>query len=145
MREIAGHLADSVADSFDREQAPDGAPWKPLEPQTVRERHRQGYAAGPILDQVAENHGSPRRSSRCALTCSRVRVRVGGRFPYTNETSCSKISSLDSFWPAACSSFSINRSCSGVAGTFKSGIVRTASTHAANRTRAPRAHRHRIP
>ena len=81
MREIAGHLADSVADSFDREQAPDGAPWKPLKPKTVRGRHRQGYAAGPILDQVAENHGSPRRSSRCALTCSRVRVRVGGRFP----------------------------------------------------------------
>ena len=42
MREIAGHLADSVADSFDRERAPDGAPWKPIKEKTKRDRRRQG-------------------------------------------------------------------------------------------------------
>ena len=42
MREIAGHLADSVADSFDLERAPDGAPWKPIKEKTKRDRRRQG-------------------------------------------------------------------------------------------------------
>lgn len=54
MREIAGHLADSVADSFDREQAPDGTPWKPLKPKTKRERRRRRYAAGPILERSGD-------------------------------------------------------------------------------------------
>ena len=54
MREIAGHLADSVADSFDRQQAPDGAPWKPLKPKTVRDRQRRGYGAGPILERSGD-------------------------------------------------------------------------------------------
>lgn len=54
MREIAGHLADSVADSFDRERAPDDAPWKPLKPKTVRDRERRGYGAGPFLERSGD-------------------------------------------------------------------------------------------
>ena len=54
MREVAGHLADSVADSFDREATPEGAPWKPLKPKTVRERQRRRYAAGPILERSGD-------------------------------------------------------------------------------------------
>ena len=42
MREIAGHLADSVAESFEREAGPDGAPWKPLKDKSVKERCRKG-------------------------------------------------------------------------------------------------------
>ena len=44
MREVAGHLADSVADSFDREATPEGTPWRPLKPKTVRERQRHRIA-----------------------------------------------------------------------------------------------------
>ena len=51
MREAAGHLADSVADSFDRQAEPAGAPWRPLLPKTVRARQRQRYGAGPILER----------------------------------------------------------------------------------------------
>lgn len=42
MREIAGHLADSVAESFERQAGPDGAPWKPLKDKSVKERCRKG-------------------------------------------------------------------------------------------------------
>lgn len=42
MREIAGHLANSVAESFERQAGPDGAPWKPLKDKSVKERCRKG-------------------------------------------------------------------------------------------------------
>ena len=44
MREVAGHLADSVADSFDRQTTREGAPWKPLEPKTVRDPTRARWS-----------------------------------------------------------------------------------------------------
>ena len=56
MREIAGHLEDSVAESFERQAAPpDGQPWQPLEDATVRDRRRKGYGPeGPILQRSGE-------------------------------------------------------------------------------------------
>lgn len=55
MREIAGHLADSVAESFARQAAPDGTPWAPLGDRTVKERRRKGYGPeGPILQRSGD-------------------------------------------------------------------------------------------
>ena len=53
MREIAGHLEDSVAQSFEDQAAPpDGAAWEPLKEATVRDRARQDYEPeGPILER----------------------------------------------------------------------------------------------
>ena len=38
MREIAGHLLDSVNEAFAREASPAGRAWAPLKPATVRDR-----------------------------------------------------------------------------------------------------------
>ena len=54
MREIAGHLADSAAESFEQSSAPDGTPWAPLKPSTKKDRQRRGYRAGPILERSGD-------------------------------------------------------------------------------------------
>ena len=53
MIEIAGHLQDSVAESFQRQAAPpDGEAWKPLAETTVEERRRTNYGPEePILQR----------------------------------------------------------------------------------------------
>ena len=58
MREIAGHLSDSVAEAFAQEAAPEGAPWAPLKPATVRDRRRRRYGEGPILERSGTLAGS---------------------------------------------------------------------------------------
>ena len=50
MRSAAGHLEDSVRESFRRQASPAG-PWAPLKPSTLRERQRRGYRPGPILQR----------------------------------------------------------------------------------------------
>ena len=42
MREIAGHLLDSVNEAFAREASPAGKAWAPLKPATVDDRLRGG-------------------------------------------------------------------------------------------------------
>ena len=54
MREIAGHLEDSAAESFELESAPDGTPWAPLKKSTKRDRRRRGYRDGPILERSGD-------------------------------------------------------------------------------------------
>lgn len=62
MAVIAGHLADSARESFNREAAPGGDPWAPLSPTTSAERTQPrrtlpsgrvvgGYRAGPKLQR----------------------------------------------------------------------------------------------
>ena len=53
MREIAGHLEDSVAESFQREASPAGK-WAPLDDLTIRDRLRKGYGAGPKLQRSGD-------------------------------------------------------------------------------------------
>lgn len=54
MREIAGHLADGVAESFARQESPDGKRWAPLTPATKKERRKKRYRAGPILERSGD-------------------------------------------------------------------------------------------
>lgn len=55
MKAIAGHLADSVAESFQRQAKPGGRDWEPLQPQTVAERLRKGYGGdAPILERSGD-------------------------------------------------------------------------------------------
>ena len=54
MREIAGHLEDSAAESFEQESAPDGTPWAPLKKSTKKDRRRRGYRDGPILERSGD-------------------------------------------------------------------------------------------
>ena len=54
MREIAGHLEDSAAESFELESAPDGTPWAPLAEATKQDRRRRGYRDGPILERAGD-------------------------------------------------------------------------------------------
>ena len=54
MREIAGHLLDGVNEAFAREASPAGEPWTPLKPATIRDRRRQRYRAGPILERSGD-------------------------------------------------------------------------------------------
>lgn len=58
MRVIAGHLEDSVAESFEREGAPDGSPWAPLRDSTKKQRRKRGYRDGPILERSGDLGGS---------------------------------------------------------------------------------------
>lgn len=52
MLRIAGHLADSVAESFERQASPDGAAWAPLSEVTQRQRGMEGYGPErPILER----------------------------------------------------------------------------------------------
>lgn len=57
MREVAGHLADSVAGSFEGQAEPDGTAWEPLTAKTIADRLRRGYAAGPILERSGDLAG----------------------------------------------------------------------------------------
>ena len=54
MREIAGHLLDSVNQAFAREASSAGEAWAPLKPATVRDRQRRRYRAGPILERSGD-------------------------------------------------------------------------------------------
>ena len=54
MIEIAGHLADSAAESFEQESAPDGPPWAALQPATKKNRRRRGYRDDPILERSGD-------------------------------------------------------------------------------------------
>ena len=49
MRDIAAALEDSVLESFDREQAPDGTPWPDLAESTKARRARRGTWPGQVL------------------------------------------------------------------------------------------------
>jgi phage virion morphogenesis protein len=57
MREIAGHLKDSVDESFADEAGPDGAAWAPLAESTIADRLRRSYGAGPILERSGDLAG----------------------------------------------------------------------------------------
>ena len=63
MREIAGHLLDSVNEAFAREASPAGKAWAPLKPATVDDRLRGGAtvpapsSSGPATS--AHVFGSP--------------------------------------------------------------------------------------
>lgn len=57
MREIAGHLKDSVDEAFGSQTAPDGSTWKPLAESTIIDRLRRGYRAGPILERSGDLAG----------------------------------------------------------------------------------------
>ena len=54
MREIAGHLLDSVNEAFAREASPAGKAWAPLKPATVDDRLRRRYGSGPILKRSGD-------------------------------------------------------------------------------------------
>ena len=54
MREISGHLLDSVNEAFAGEASPAGKAWAPLKPATIRDRRRQRYRAGPILERSGD-------------------------------------------------------------------------------------------
>ena len=54
MREIAGHLSDSVNEAVAREASPAGEAWVLLTPATVRDRQRRRYCAGPILERSGD-------------------------------------------------------------------------------------------
>ena len=54
MREIAGHLVDSVAGAFEAQSAPDGTAWEPLADGTIRKCLRRGYGDGPILERSGD-------------------------------------------------------------------------------------------
>lgn len=51
MGEIAETLLAHVEQRFDEERGPDGSPWRPLKPATVKERTRKGYT-GPKLQRT---------------------------------------------------------------------------------------------
>ncbi|MXW01612.1 MAG: phage virion morphogenesis protein [Holophagales bacterium] len=50
MRAVSEYLLYRAETSFENESAPDGAPWAPLSPATIRERRRSGKD-GPILQR----------------------------------------------------------------------------------------------
>ena len=55
MKAIAGHLADSVAESFERQAKPASTAWEPLKERTVAERLRKGYGGdAPILERSGD-------------------------------------------------------------------------------------------
>lgn len=57
--EAAGNiLVRSVGENFQRQSAPDGTPWMPLRPATIRARHRRGRSAIAILRETGILAGS---------------------------------------------------------------------------------------
>ena len=82
MREIAGHLKDSVDEAFASQAAPDGSAWKPLEESTIADRLRNRYRAGPILERSGDLAGRIRCDEPIGSNTSDWGVwRVGrGRF-----------------------------------------------------------------
>lgn len=56
--EIGQLLADSARENFRKEAGPDGVPWTPLRPATIRARLRRGTAAIRILSERGHLSGS---------------------------------------------------------------------------------------
>ena len=54
MKKVAGHLAASARQSFEREAAPDGTPWKKLSPVTIARRKKSGHTPIKILRSNAD-------------------------------------------------------------------------------------------
>ena len=76
MRRVAGIMPDAVEENFERQGRPR---WKPLKESTIRQREKQGYWPGKILQRTG------RLASSIESTYSKTlaRVQVGGsQFPY---------------------------------------------------------------
>ncbi len=54
---VAVLLADSARKNFDRQAGPDGAPWEPLKPSTIRKRRRAGQIPIRILRSNSRSGG----------------------------------------------------------------------------------------
>ncbi len=59
MKQIAGHLAASTQQSFEREAAPDGTPWAKLSPVTVAQRIKK---RGSLPVKILEDTGQLQKS-----------------------------------------------------------------------------------
>jgi len=76
MRRVAGIMADAVEENFERQGRPR---WKPLKESTIRQREKQGYWPGKILQQTGRLASSI--ESRYDKTTASVQV-GGSNFPY---------------------------------------------------------------
>lgn len=76
MQRVAGIMADAVEENFEQQGRPR---WKPLKDSTIRQRRRQGYWPGKILQQTGRLASSI--ESRYDKTSARVQV-GGSDFPY---------------------------------------------------------------
>ncbi|MCJ7996074.1 phage virion morphogenesis protein [Rhizobium cremeum] len=57
-KSVGEHLLISVDERFEKEQAPDGTPWKELSAVTVERREAAGYGPRPILRVTGAFRGS---------------------------------------------------------------------------------------
>lgn len=57
-KNVGEYLLNSVGDNYDKEQAPDGTPWKELSAVTVERREAAGYGPTPILRVTGALRGS---------------------------------------------------------------------------------------
>lgn len=57
-REVGNLLVGSVGENFRRQQTPQGVPWQPLRPATIRARQRRGRSALAILRETGVLAGS---------------------------------------------------------------------------------------
>lgn len=55
---VGNLMVGSVGENFRREQTPEGAPWQPLRPATIRARQRRGKSALAILRETGVLAGS---------------------------------------------------------------------------------------
>ena len=76
MRRVAGIMADAVEENFERQGRPR---WKPLKESTIRQREKEGYWPGKILQRTGRLASSI--ESRYGKTEASVQV-GGSQFPY---------------------------------------------------------------
>ncbi|WP_435657935.1 phage virion morphogenesis protein [Brucella pituitosa] len=57
-RNVGEHMLNTLGDNFDRQTAPDGTPWKPLKPATVKAREKKRLTPITILRARGRLRGS---------------------------------------------------------------------------------------
>ena len=57
LKSVGKHLVGSARDNFARQSAPDGSPWAPLAPSTIRQRERKGQVPIRILQISGDLRG----------------------------------------------------------------------------------------
>lgn len=74
-KNVGEHLVNANKANFDKETSPDGVPWMPLMPSTIRRRENAGQVPIKILTATKALKGS----IRAQVETSGVRVGAGGK------------------------------------------------------------------
>lgn len=79
---VGERLLSSSKDRFREQNSPDGSPWTPLKPATIRARERNGQLPLTILRSNTKGKAASSLAGSLHYEASNTQVRVGSPLPY---------------------------------------------------------------